>query len=660
MSPFAWIVDDTVLRTITWTLVHFLWQGTVLALALALATHLFRPPAFVRHAAGILTLTAMLALPVVTFSMLTPAASALPTPVGTMQALPLPAPLSTDTSSLPMAPSVESASDVPWFTLVPVFWMAGVMCFGIRLAGGWLLTRRLVVRGTRRVDAATDALARDVAGRLGLRRPVRLAESSRVTTPAMFGWVRPVILLPAATIAGLTSSQLEAVIAHELVHVRRHDYLINLLQSAAEAVLFFHPAVWWVSRYIRREREHCCDDAVVSVCDRMEYVRALTHLAKAGEMQVALAASGGSLLHRVQRLLGQPAAAASGWTPTLGALLVVAGLTPLGVTTMLGAQAADEPRVAAEAAADVSVAPAPVATVERVVPVSVDQHAAPVVAGRSVEPVPVEQTAAPVPAAPVTAPTLAEPQVAAPVPHAVAVGDATNEEAVLRSHLAALATQLETLKRQQLDIEQQRAEAQAAAMVESVREELEAARAEHERQRMLVEIGRADGQALVEVQARVRTLERTLQTIQNEAEYRQRAAALQQQQAAQMTQYDQLRQQYEALLTERSAAGQLQVELAREAARRERAAAVARRLAPIDDNAAIARADVVRVEIEGESDLPSEYTAGEDGAIRLPLLGRFAVQGRTPADLAADIRAALTRSGLKPDAAVRVQVLRAR
>src|SRR5690606_36743866 len=97
-----------------------------------------------------------------------------------------------------------------------------------------------------------------------------------------------------------------------------------------------------------------------------------------------------------------------------------------------------------------------------------------------------------------------------------------------------------------------------------------------------------------------------------------------------------------------------------EAARRERAAAVARRLAPIDDNAAIARADVVRVEIEGETDLPSEYTAGEDGAIRLPLLGRFAVQGRTPADLASDIRGALTRSGLKPDAAVRVQVLRAR
>src|SRR5262249_26688490 len=125
--------------------------------------------------------------------------------------------------------------------------------------------------------------------------------------PMVIGWLRPVILLPASAMTGLTPQQLEAIIAHELAHIRRHDYLINLLQAVIETLLFYHPAVWWVSRRIRQEREHCCDDLAVAVCgDALTYARALLEMERlrAAGPQLAMAANGGLLMNRIRRLVG--------------------------------------------------------------------------------------------------------------------------------------------------------------------------------------------------------------------------------------------------------------------------------------------------------------------------------------------------------------------
>ncbi len=119
----------------------------------------------------------------------------------------------------------------------------------------------------------------------------------------LVGWLRPAVVFPVAALAGLSPAQIEALLAHELAHVRRHDYLVNLLQSFAEVVLFYHPAVWWLSRRIRTERELCCDDLAVGVCDRLVYATALTDLAAMRHPRVALAATGGDLLARVRRIL---------------------------------------------------------------------------------------------------------------------------------------------------------------------------------------------------------------------------------------------------------------------------------------------------------------------------------------------------------------------
>ena len=118
-----------------------------------------------------------------------------------------------------------------------------------------------------------------LSARLGVKQVVRLLESSLVEVPTVIGWLKPVILLPIATVNSLTVSQLEAILAHELAHIRRADYVVNVLQSVIETLLFYHPAVWWISSVVRQEREHCCDDLAASISgDKAGYVTALVRI----------------------------------------------------------------------------------------------------------------------------------------------------------------------------------------------------------------------------------------------------------------------------------------------------------------------------------------------------------------------------------------------
>ena len=187
----------------------------------------------------------------------------------------------------------------------------GVFVLSIRLAIGWRDVHRLRRRASLTADASWQAALSRLCDRLHIRSTVRLLESSLVDVPTMIGWLRPVILWPPALLAGLSVEQFEALLAHELAHVRRHDYLVNLLQTAIETLLFYHPAVWWLSRRIRHERECCCDDLAVAACgNRLSYARALAALEehRSPARQLALAADGGRLLTRIRRILGLPTA----------------------------------------------------------------------------------------------------------------------------------------------------------------------------------------------------------------------------------------------------------------------------------------------------------------------------------------------------------------
>lgn len=307
-----------------WALVHFVWQGAALACLLGIALAIVRPTAArTRYALSVLTLGAMIALPLATGVRLLNRATALG-PTAAMQASAAPdasagprspAPSATPDRTTPAADRAASAiattgrvRDVlepalPWLVVV---WVIGVLLLSVRLAHGWLSAGRLRTRGTRDSSAALQAVLARLAARLRVTRPVRLLESLAVDVPAVIGWLRPVILVPASALTGLTPQQLEVLLAHELAHVRRYDYLVNVFQCAIETLLFYHPAVWWVSRRVRDEREHCCDDLVVATCgDARLYASALVGMERLrpAAPRLAMAATGGSLLHRVQRLL---------------------------------------------------------------------------------------------------------------------------------------------------------------------------------------------------------------------------------------------------------------------------------------------------------------------------------------------------------------------
>jgi len=191
-------------------------------------------------------------------------------------------------------------------TAVPV-WLIGVLLLSVRLVSSWLLVDRIRRAAVRSIPEAWQTRARDLASRLRVTPALRLVESDLVNVPMVIGCLRPIILLPGCALTGLSIQQLDAVIAHELAHVRRHDYLVNVLQTTIETLFFYHPVSWWISHQIRVERENCCDDVAVEACgDRLAYAGALADLEelRRGDAGFALAATGGPLVRRVRRVLG--------------------------------------------------------------------------------------------------------------------------------------------------------------------------------------------------------------------------------------------------------------------------------------------------------------------------------------------------------------------
>ncbi len=297
-------------QAVAWALVHFLWQGALVGIAAAGALTLLKNgSASLRYSVALGALLVLLLCPVGTALWMAGAGGEQPlareaVPAVVVAGAPVQVP---DVPVLSSNARDLLPAALPWFFAV---WLAGVAVLSVYHLGGWSQARRWTRRATRPLPEDWQAKLRVLARRLGIGREVGLLESASAQVPSVIGWLRPVILVPAGALAGLSPQQLEAVLAHELAHVRRHDYLVNLLQTVVETLLFYHPAVWWVSAQARRERENCCDDLAVAVCgDRLVYARALADLEglRVSSPRLAMAADGGSLAARIRRLAGVPA-----------------------------------------------------------------------------------------------------------------------------------------------------------------------------------------------------------------------------------------------------------------------------------------------------------------------------------------------------------------
>jgi beta-lactamase regulating signal transducer with metallopeptidase domain len=192
------------------------------------------------------------------------------------------------------------------FPLVVEVWLAGVALFSLRSAGGFFVLARMRQRESLPVASEVQEVCMALQRRLGLNLVIRYAQCQWLHAPAVIGWFRPIVFLPLTALTGLSEAQLQAVIAHELAHIRRLDSLVNAFQVMVETLLFYHPAVWWLNKRIRVERENCCDDVAIALCgNAVDYARALTLMA---EWRVApsfaMAANRGPLSARIGRLLG--------------------------------------------------------------------------------------------------------------------------------------------------------------------------------------------------------------------------------------------------------------------------------------------------------------------------------------------------------------------
>jgi beta-lactamase regulating signal transducer with metallopeptidase domain len=238
---------------------------------------------------------------------------------------------------------------LPWIVGV---WLFGVMTLAVWHLGGFRHLVRLKRRGIRPAPAEIEQIVSRLSSRLSIRCSISVHVSQLARVPTVFGWLRPMVLLPVSILGEMPPAQLEMILAHELAHVRRLDFLWNLLQIAIETVLFYHPAVWWVSRRIREERENCCDQqAIAAMGNPIVYAGALVRLAEircqldqTPAPAVSMAADGGSLESRIRRVLGLPVGSAcnsNAWLGGILAVLILAVVFFVNITWVAGQASSD-------------------------------------------------------------------------------------------------------------------------------------------------------------------------------------------------------------------------------------------------------------------------------------------------------------------------------
>ena len=313
-------LPESYVHALGWTVVHSLWQGTLIAAAMMLTMlGLQRQSAAMRYRMAFGSLVLMLLVAFSTFCFLFKK--------------------TTDTAEndllqaliLRGLASAETVGETSFFQRMGLFfnqnlsiivavWLSGVVFFSMRLVGGlWFIRQLQSSRQYVFLESEWQMRVNYFKNRLGIRQAVVLAESVLVNVPMVVGWLKPLILLPIGTANAMSTAQVEAILAHELAHVAARDFLLNIVQSFIEIIFFYHPAAWWISAIVRTERENRCDDIAVQLCgNSLVYAKALLSLqemqtsnARTFGLAMTLAGKSGGkrnglLLNRIKRILKQP------------------------------------------------------------------------------------------------------------------------------------------------------------------------------------------------------------------------------------------------------------------------------------------------------------------------------------------------------------------
>jgi len=312
----SWIIE-----TLGWTLLHSFWQIGFAALILFLALQILRESsANFRYLASISAVILSLILPIATFVYLSSGSTFLnivktPPATITKSAPPIKNAASVETIektqvsrlNATVQANASPSSKIPFLPILVGLWLIGVLIFSIRLTGGVWTVHLYKTRKVSAVEKHWQEKFGEFCESLQIRQKVTFLQSQMVEMPVVIGWLKPIVLVPASAFLQISSKELETILIHELTHIKRNDYLINLGQSLVEILFFFHPCVWWMSARMRSEREFAVDEIVSQIfeTERFVYAKALAQLedSRAVAPTLAMAADGGNLMKRIEKIL---------------------------------------------------------------------------------------------------------------------------------------------------------------------------------------------------------------------------------------------------------------------------------------------------------------------------------------------------------------------
>jgi TonB family protein len=338
------LFNSPFLYSLSLTLVHFLWQGLLVAFILkSLLSIIEKNKSKLRYTLATLAMLSNALLAVLTFTMVYPDTNAgINSYLGPIPLTSLVNELTQQNALLTyqeLLPSILAYS-LPYISLL---WLATIVILASKLLIEIRNVNNLPLHSSISPSLALSTRFEELAKQIKLTKTPKLLISLKAEVPMAIGWLKPVVLLPASMVTGLNSAQLEMLILHELAHIRRHDYLVNFLQTLIELLFFFHPGVHWIGKQMRNEREYCSDDIAVQHCgDAIAYAHTLTDTASLCAKNhfhtiptMAMAASGGDLKERVLRLVDHHCAPTNNTSKWLAAVSLLLALALLSVNQLL-------------------------------------------------------------------------------------------------------------------------------------------------------------------------------------------------------------------------------------------------------------------------------------------------------------------------------------
>ncbi len=362
MEILSKYISEEFVYSIGWTIFHSVWIGAVISLLLFIALSILnRNSAKLRYNVSLGALISMLIILAVVFTRTLETAdkntfSASSPGIYKTELLASPLPGLDDNKNISDAKNEISQTIINFlnsnYDIVTLFWLAGILLMAIRFTGGLVYSGRQQRRDNRKSISRLAGLTNELKNKLGIKRRIEIVESLISKVPMTTGILKPVIFMPIGALTGIPYNQVEAIIAHELAHIKRNDYLVNIFQSIIEIILFYHPAVWWISSMIRNEREMACDDVALELSDeKLTYIKALVSISELetdmASTAVAFSGNKKNLLNRIKRITKMKHSKLNRtdkWTSALMSIIIIAGVLIIsGFRTQAGVDYSEKP-----------------------------------------------------------------------------------------------------------------------------------------------------------------------------------------------------------------------------------------------------------------------------------------------------------------------------